>query len=100
MSCHGRVVVGFRTLQSVPITTKVVSLNPTHGEVYSIQLYGIKFVNDLQFVCDFSLGPPVSSNNKTDCHNISEILLKVALNTITPAENTKYTTHSIIHLLI
>jgi hypothetical protein len=24
----------------------------------------------------------VSSNNKTDCHNIVEILLKVALNTI------------------
>jgi hypothetical protein len=25
----------------------------------------------------------VSSTNKTDCHNIAEILLKVALNTIT-----------------
>jgi len=25
----------------------------------------------------------VSSTNKTDCHNITEILLKVALNTIT-----------------
>ena len=24
------------------------------------------------------------SNNKTDCHNITDILLKVALNTITP----------------
>jgi len=31
----------------------------------------------------FSLGIPVSSINKTDCHNITEILLKVALNTIT-----------------
>ena len=30
----------------------------------------------------FSPGPPVSSTNKTDCHNITEILLKVALNTI------------------
>ena len=30
----------------------------------------------------FSLGPLVSSTNKTDCHNITEILLKVALNTI------------------
>jgi len=30
----------------------------------------------------FSLGPPVSSINKTDCHDITEILLKVALNTI------------------
>ena len=30
----------------------------------------------------FSLGPPVSSINKTDSHDITEILLKVALNTI------------------
>jgi hypothetical protein len=27
---------------------------------------------------------PVSSTNKTDCHDITEILLKVELNTITP----------------
>jgi hypothetical protein len=31
----------------------------------------------------FSLGTPVSSTNKTDRHDITEILLKVALNTIT-----------------
>jgi hypothetical protein len=30
----------------------------------------------------FSLGTPISSTNKTDCHDITEILLKVALNTI------------------
>jgi hypothetical protein len=30
----------------------------------------------------FSLGSPVSSTNKTDCHDITEIVLKVALNTI------------------
>ena len=30
----------------------------------------------------FSPGPPVSSSDKTDCHDIAEILLKVALNTI------------------
>ena len=30
----------------------------------------------------FSLGPPVSSTNKTDRHKITEILLKVALSTI------------------
>ena len=29
----------------------------------------------------FSPGPSVSSTNKTDCHDITEILLKVALNT-------------------
>ena len=32
----------------------------------------------------FSPGTPVSSVNKTDNHDIAEILLKVALNTITP----------------
>ena len=30
----------------------------------------------------FSQGPPVSSTNKTDCHDINEILLEVALNNI------------------
>jgi hypothetical protein len=36
----------------------------------------------------FSLVTPVSSTNKTDCHNITEILLKVALNT-KPSNNIK-----------
>jgi hypothetical protein len=35
-------------VQSVPITTKVVSSNPVHGEVCSIQHYMINFVNDLR----------------------------------------------------
>jgi hypothetical protein len=30
------------------------------------------------------VGPPVSSTNKTERHDITEILLKVALNTIKP----------------
>ena len=34
-------------VQSVLITTKVVSLNPVHCEVYSIQHYVIKFVSDV-----------------------------------------------------
>ena len=34
-------------MQSVPITTKVVSSNPTHGKVYLIKLYVIKFVSYL-----------------------------------------------------
>jgi len=37
----------------VPITTKVVSSNPAHGEVYSIQHYRIKFVRELQQVGGF-----------------------------------------------
>ena len=65
-------------VQSVSITTNVVSSNLTHGEVYSIQHYVIKFIS-----LWFSLGTPMSSTNKTDCHNRTKILLKVALNTIT-----------------
>jgi hypothetical protein len=42
----------------------------------------INFVSDLQQVSGF-LWALVSSTNKTDHHNITEILLKVALNTIT-----------------
>ena len=37
----------------------------------------------------FSLGPPVSSTNKTDLHDIAEILLKVALNTIKKNKKTQ-----------
>ena len=40
-------------MQSVPITTEVVSSNPAHGEVYSIQHYVIKIVSDLRQVCGF-----------------------------------------------
>ena len=66
-------------VQSVPITTNILSLNPVHGEVYSIQHYVIKFVSDLWQVGGFLLGTPVSSINKTDRHDTTEILLKVAL---------------------
>jgi len=41
------------TVQSVPITTEIVSLNPAHGEGYSIQHYVIKFVGDLRQVSGF-----------------------------------------------
>ena len=37
----------------MPSTTKVVSSNPVHGKVYSIQHYVIKFVSDLQQVDGF-----------------------------------------------
>ena len=42
----------------------------------------IKFVSDLWQVGGFSLGTPVSPTNKTDRHDITEIFLKVVLNTI------------------
>jgi hypothetical protein len=40
-------------MQSVPIITEVVNLNPAHGEVCSIQYYVTKFVSDLRQVDDF-----------------------------------------------
>ena len=54
------------------LRSNVVSSNPVHGEAYSIHHYVIKFVSDLRQVSG-----PVSATNKTDCHDISEILLKV-----------------------
>ena len=56
--------------------------NPAHGEMYSIQYYVIKLLATGQW---FSQGTPVYSINKTYLHDITEILLKVALNTITLA---------------
>jgi hypothetical protein len=40
-------------VQSVPITTTVVSFNPTHCKVYSIKHYVIKFVSGLRKICGF-----------------------------------------------
>jgi hypothetical protein len=50
-------------MQSVLITTKQVSSNLFHGEVYSIQHYVIKFVSDLRQVGGilriFRFPPPI-----------------------------------------
>ena len=48
-----------------------------------VQHYVIKCVSDLRKFGGFFPGPPVSSTNKGGCHDITEILLKVALTTIT-----------------
>jgi len=73
-------------MESLPIITNIVTSNPVHGEVYSIQHYMI--------VCQrlatgrwFSPATSVSSNNITDRHDITERSLKVALNTITQTPN-------------
>ena len=70
-------------MQPVPITTKAVSSNPSDGDEYSIQLYVIKFVSDLQQVggCLWVLQSPPPK--KTYLNDISKILLKVVLNTTT-----------------
>jgi hypothetical protein len=48
----------------------------------------IKIVSDLRKVGGFILVIRFSSTNKTDHHDITEILLKVALNTIKQTNNT------------
>ena len=68
------------------IITKVVSSNPAHCEVYSIHLYVIKFVSDLRQISRLVFPGTicmVSSANKTDRHDITEILLKVVVNPMT-----------------
>jgi hypothetical protein len=49
-------------------------MNAVDGEIYSIQ-HHVSVV--------FSAGAPVSSTNETDSHDLTEILLKMALNTLT-----------------
>jgi hypothetical protein len=65
-----------------------------YNTVYSIQHYVIKFASDLRQGWWFSPGTPVSSTNKTDCHDIAEILLNVTLNTTTL---THYNTYQRVH---
>ena len=79
-------------MQSMHITTNVVSLNPTQCEVCSVQHYLIKFVSDLWHVGGFLLVLRLPTPIKlTDHHDINVILLKVALNTI-PLTLTLYIT--------
>ena len=70
-------------MQSVPITTKVVSSNPAHGEMYSIQHYVVTFVSGLRKDVDFHQVLRLHPPGKIDSHDVTEILLKVALKTIT-----------------
>ena len=60
-------------MQSVIITTDVVSSNLDQGVVYNIMWYS------LSVTCDRSV---VFSTYKSDRHDITEILLKVVLSTI------------------
>jgi hypothetical protein len=51
---RNHMTIGFTTtMQSVSITTNVVSSNPVHGKMYSI-----KFVSDLRQVGGFLRFPP------------------------------------------
>jgi hypothetical protein len=54
--------------QSFPISTEVVSSNPAHGEVYSMQYHVIKLVINLQEVGGFlqvlRFPPPIKLTTK------------------------------------
>ena len=77
-------------VKSLPITTDVMSSNAVHGEMYTILHSVIKFVSYLRQIGVFFPGTPVSFTNKTDHHNITEILLKVAYNTIKPNQANQF----------
>ena len=82
---HNRIVVGFRTTYAINFYQHYrCEFESRSGEVYSIQHYVIKFVSDVRQIIGFLLTEPVSSINKTDRHDITELVLKVAFNDITP----------------
>ena len=65
-------------MQSVHITTIVMSSNADDGEVCLMQFYVIKFVSVLRKIGDVS----PNTTNKADRYDMTEIVLKVAINTI------------------
>jgi hypothetical protein len=77
-------VVGFKTTYaSSAYHHQRSEFESSAGEVCTIQHYVISFVSDLQQISGFLpvLGFP--HTNKTDRHDITEIVLRVVLNTIT-----------------
>jgi hypothetical protein len=79
---HSRdcMVIGFTTTYAINAYHHWCEFEFRPGR--GVQHYMTQFVSDLRRARWFSLGPPVSSTNKTDHHDIAEILLKVALYTI------------------
>ena len=80
---RGRLVVGITTIYIYVIGAYHhlrFEVDFRSGEEYWIH-YVIKFVSDLRQIGDFLRELPISSINKTD--HITEILLKVALKTMT-----------------
>jgi pectin methylesterase-like acyl-CoA thioesterase len=81
----------------IQFVSKVVSWSPVHGKVYSIQHYVIKFVSKVATGRWFSPGIQVSYNSKTDHQDITEMLLKVVLNTINQTIHCKIIVPYVIH---
>jgi hypothetical protein len=84
-------VVAFKGQDLWDVTRIGKNFESRSDEMYLIQHYVIKVVSDLRQRWRFFLGTLVFSTNKTDCYDITEILLKIALNTIT----LPYTTHCV-----
>jgi len=83
-------VVGFTTLpmKSVHITIDVVSSNLDQGDVHNmLWLATGRWISPV---------PPVSSPNTTDRHEITEILLKEALDTIKQQTNNQANKQAIV----
>ena len=78
---RGRMVVGFTTTYVIRAYHHWCCESESRSG-QCVQHYVIKFISDLPTGRWFSPGPSVSSTNKTDRHDITEILLKVALNII------------------
>ena len=66
-------------MQSVPITTNIASSNPTQARC---TWYNIMCDTVCKWLATYQWFSGVPSTNKTDCHDIPEILLKVALHII------------------
>jgi hypothetical protein len=78
-----RMVVGFTTTYAISAYHRLCcEFKPSSGKVYSIQHYVIKFVSDLRQLGGVHQVLRFPPPNKTDHHDIAEIFLKVALNTI------------------
>ena len=83
---HDRRVVGFTTNYAISAYHHwCCEFESRSGRVVLDTTLCDKVCQWLATVRWFSPGTPVSSTNKTDRHDITEILLKVALNTIKPA---------------
>ena len=80
-----RMVVGFTTTYAISAYHHWCEFEFRSGR--DVQHYVIKVCQWLVTDQWFSAGPPVSSTNKTDRHDITEILLKVAFNTIKPNQS-------------
>ena len=86
-----RMVVGFTT------TCAMSAYHHKSCQFEPRSWWGVLYITLCDKVCQwlatgrwFSAGTPASSTKKTDCHDITEILLKVALNTINEAKLTQW----------